>query len=334
MKRVALLTAVLLTACQSSVPLESAAQPPTLQAQATAGQWVSGTYHSSYGARFYRLWVPAGYTGSSARPLMVMLHGCQQDGYDFAAGTKMNALADDRNFLVLYPEQGTAYNGADCWNWFYIANQIRGGEPAVIAGMVDWVKSNYKVNGGKVAVAGISAGASMANIMGCTYPDVFGGVASVAGLAYGAATTSVGSVNAMLYGSSYSPDSMGQSCYDEMSTRKHVMPTLVFQGTADSVVNPVNATQVLGQWAQTNDLASDGADNNNIKATADATTSATACRSYTRSDYKNSATGSVVMQKYLISGMGHAWSGGSSSGTYTDSCGPDTSTIIANFFGF
>ena len=302
---------------------------------ATAGHWVSGSYGNAYGARSYQLWVPAGYTGSTPVPLMVMLHGCQQSPSDFAAGTRMNATADTRGFLVLYPAQSVFANGSSCWNWFYIANQVRGsGEPSIIAGMIDQVKAGYSVDGARVGAAGISAGAAMATILGCTYPDRVRRVASAAGMMYGGATTATGGVNAMFYGSIYSPDGEGSDCASQMGSYRRSIPVLVFQGTADGVVNPVNATQVVGQWTQTNDIATDGSDNGNVDATADATVSGTACRSYTQYDYRDSATGAVMVRKYLVSGMGHAWSGGSSAGSYTDSCGPDATTITANFFGF
>lgn len=297
--------------------------------------WISGTYSNAYGARFYRLWVPAGYTGTTARPLMVMLHGCSQDGYDFAAGTRMNTFADSRTFLVLYPEQGTLYNPADCWNWFHTVNQVRGsGEPSLIAGMIAWVKANYNVDGARVGIAGFSAGAAMANIMGCAYPDQVRRVAAFAGVQYGGATTSGGGTNAMLYGSIYDPTSMGNSCYATMGSYRREVPTLVFQGTADGTVNPVNAHQTLTQWAQANDRGYDGVDDNDVDDVADATSTATACRSYTRYDYRNSQSGATVMRKYMISGLGHRWSGGSSAGTFTDACGPDASSIIVGFFGF
>lgn len=297
--------------------------------------WISGTYSNAYGARYFRLWVPAGYDGATARPLMVMLHGCTQDGYDFAAGTRMNAFADQRNFLVLYPEQGTAYNAYDCWNWFYTVNQARGsGEPSIIAGMIGWTKSNYRVDAARVAVAGFSAGAAMANVMGCTYPDQVRRVAAFAGVMYKGATTSGGALDAMEYGSIYDPWARGNDCYAAMGSYRRQVPTLVFQGTSDGTVNPVNAHQTLSQWAQANDRGYDGVDDGDVDDAADATTTATACRGYTRYDYRNAQSGAVVMRKYMITGLGHAWSGGSSAGTYTDACGPDASAIILDFFGF
>lgn len=327
-----LLLAASLAACTADIPTDAARQPETPRRAAT---WLDRTYSSVYGARFYRVYIPSTYTGTP-RPLMVMLHGCLQDGYDFAAGTRMNAFAESRNFIVLYPEQGTAYNGSDCWNWYYTSNQVRGsGEPSVIAGMIDWVKANYAVDGTRVGVAGFSAGAAMATTMACTYPDRVRKLAEVAGIMYGGATTAVGGTNAMLYGSVYDPNSMGTDCSNRMATGgRRVIPTLVFHGSADGTVNVVNAHQTAQQWTQTNDLASDGADNGNVDNTADATVNGTTCRSYTRYDYRNSTNSAVVVRKYIISGLGHRWPGGSSAGTYTDACAPDASQIIVDFFGF
>jgi poly(hydroxyalkanoate) depolymerase family esterase len=327
-----LLLSAALAACTGDAPTAADRRP---EAPRRAATWVDGTFNSVYGARFYRVYVPSTYTGTP-RPLMVMLHGCMQDGYDFAAGTRMNSLAESRNFIVLYPEQGTAYNGGDCWNWFYISNQVRGsGEPSVIAGMIDWVKAHYAVDGTRVGVAGFSAGAAMASTMACTYPDRVRKLAEVAGVMYGGATTAVGGTNAMLYGSIYDPNATGTDCWNRMATGgRRVIPTLVFHGTSDGTVNVVNAHQTAQQWTQTGDLASDGADNGNVDNTADATVSGTTCRAWTRYDYRNSSNGATVVRKYIVNGLGHRWPGGSSAGTYTDACAPDASQIIVDFFGF
>lgn len=324
--------ALALGACTADAPTAAPVAPAKPRLSAI---WIDGVYNSVYGARYFRVYVPSSYTGT-ARPLMVMLHGCLQDGYDFAAGTRMNTFAESRNFIVLYPEQGTAYNASDCWNWFYTANQSRGsGEPYVIAGMIDWVTAHYAVDGARVGVAGFSAGAAMATIMACTYPDRVRKLAEVAGVQYKAATTAGGGVAAMSSGSSYDPNARGTDCWNAMATGgRRVIPTLVFHGTADGTVNPVNAGQTAQQWTQTADLASDGSDNGNVDYTADATVTGTACRAYTRYDYNNSANGQTVVRKYIISGMDHRWPGGSSAGTYTDACAPDASQIIVDFFGF
>ncbi len=336
-RHAAVLLAAALAACTADAPTSPSGgrMPAAPRAALGTATWVDGVYNSVYGARYYRLYIPSTYTGT-ARPMMVMLHGCTQDGYDFAAGTRMNAFAESRNFLVLYPEQGTAYNPTDCWNWFYTANQSRGaGEPYVIAGMIDWAKASYAVDAARVGMAGFSAGAAMATTMACTYPDRVRRLASVAGVQYKAATTAGGGTNAMMFGSSYDPNGRGTDCWNAMAAGgRRVIPTLVFHGSADGTVNPVNATQTVQQWTQTNDLASDGADNGNVDNTADFTTTATACRSYTRTDYNNASNGQTVVRRYVVSGLGHRWPGGSSAGSYTDACAPDATQIIVDFFGF
>ncbi|WP_139488083.1 extracellular catalytic domain type 1 short-chain-length polyhydroxyalkanoate depolymerase [Brevibacillus dissolubilis] len=302
---------------------------------ATSTQAAASFNEYYYGSNFYfKVYVPSTYTGATSVPLMVMLHGCTQDPDDFAAGTRMNTLAEQKNFIVLYPEMNILANPNRCWNWFYDYNQHRGGtsEPAIIAGMINWVKTNYKINSAEVNVAGISAGGAMTTIMGATYPDHVKGIGVSAGVMYDAADTANYALTAMAYGSGYDPNVKGLYAYNEMGSYKHRMPVILFHGTSDYTVSINNATEVINQWLQTNDYIDDGSDNNTVNTGADSTSSGTTNgRSWTKYVF-NDKNGASLVQYYKITGMGHAWSGGSSSGSYTDTSGPNESQIMWDFF--
>ncbi len=294
-----------------------------------AGEVISG----SYGGKTYNLYIPSQYEQSQTYPLYVMLHGCTQDATQFATGTKMNALAEEKGFLVLYPEQSSSANSSKCWNWFETSHQSRGsGEPSVIAGMVQSVKSNYAIVDDQVFVAGLSAGGAMSVIMGATYPDIFKGVGVGSGLEYKAATSVMGAYTAMSSGGP-NPVQQGRLAYQAMGNRAEVLPVIVFHGTSDYTVNSINGNQVISQWAVTNDLAATGSEDGWIDDQPDYTENlqVPSGKSYTVSDYA-SQDGHVWMKKVFVQNMGHAWSGGSSQGSYTDPSGPDASLMMWEFF--
>ena len=148
------------------------------------GQFLAGSYTSPAGTRTYKLYIPSGYRGQ-ALPLIVMLHGCTQSPDDFAAGTRMNGLAEEHRCFVVYPAQTPTANGSKCWNWFQAADQQRGqGEPSLIAGITRQIASTYHIDARRVYVAGLSAGGAMAVILGMTYPDLYAAIGIHSGLAY------------------------------------------------------------------------------------------------------------------------------------------------------
>jgi len=275
-------------------------------------KFVEGTYSNSAGSRTYKLFVPTGYQGQPL-PLIVMLHGCTQSPEDFAAGTRMNFIAEEQTCLVVYPAQGSDANPSKCWNWFRRSDQQRGaGEPSLIAGITRQVMHDYSVDPKRVYVAGLSAGGAAAAIMGITYRDLYAAVGIHSGLAYGAATDIPSAYAAMRQGgASGRRDSFGKG---------PPVPTIIFHGDRDTTVHPNNGGQVLEQIigkSSTKKTVHRG----RIPEGHD----------YTRTTHIDMG-GREILEHWSIHGGAHAWSGGSPSGSYTDPRGPDATREMLRFF--
>ena len=304
-----------------------------------AGKWVTGNASNSSGSRNYALWVPAGYDKRKATPLVMMLHGCMQTPQDLAAISGMNSVADKSNFLVVYPEQTKEANPLRCWNWFDTIHQQRGsGEPSLLSAIVQHVGSTHNVDSKRVYVAGISAGAAMAVVLAATYPDLFSGVGVMAGLAFKSATTLESGLAAMKQGGP-DPWQLGLLAFEAMASNRggkviQHMPVIVFHGDADPYLSLVNADQVIAQWAKTNDYLDDGKDNGSVKSEPARTIegSVPAGHSYIRYVYGD-RSGQLLLEKWIVKGLGHAWSGSPTALPFADPKGPNASEEMWRFFG-
>jgi poly(hydroxyalkanoate) depolymerase family esterase len=304
-----------------------------LPVAARAGSWTDGSVKNSSGSRNYRLWIPAGYTGKERRPLVMMLHGCTQTPDVFAAATGMNSIADENNFFVVYPEEPASANALKCWNWFDAAHQSRAqGEPSLLAEIVNHVRADFKVDARRVYVAGFSAGAAMAVIMGATYPDLFAAIGIHSGIAYKAATNLSEARPAMAQGG---PDAarLGQLADEAMGHTKHTMRLILFQGAKDNLVAPLNAARIIAQWAQADDLIDDGKDNNSVDEIADKTTESVTAGGYAyKKSVYNDGKGRPLLEAWMIQELKHAWSGGAAGASYTDPKGPNACEEMWRFF--
>jgi poly(hydroxyalkanoate) depolymerase family esterase len=270
------------------------------------------SYADAAGSRTYKLYVPSRYQGQ-ALPLVVMLHGCTQSPDDFAAGTRMNELAEEQIFLVAYPAQPQSANASKCWNWFNATDQQRDrGEPALIAGITRQIMRDFNVAPGRCYVAGLSAGGAAAAIMGATYPDLYAAIGVHSGLACGAARDMPSAFTAMRQGAA-----------PAAAARRHdgaAVPTIVFHGDRDTTVNPINADQIIAQSKMTPDLSTTISRGKSPGGVG-----------YTRTVQQN-ASGRAMLEQWVLHGAGHAWSGGSAAGSYTDPRGPDASREMLRFF--
>lgn len=284
------------------------------------------------GSRPYRLHVPAGSTGPL--PLVLLLHGCTQDAAAIATGTRMNALADTEGFAVAYPEQSAAANRNGCWNWFLPEHQNRGtGEPAILAGIARDLLAGaggMGVDPRRVFVAGMSAGAGMAGVLAATYPDLIAAVGLHSGLAYQAAD-SVTSAFAVMRRGAADPAASGRAAFAGMGRYARVVPAVIVHGGADRTVAPINGEQAARQWLETNRLAGRGS----FAPDPDRPSRQYAGRVSGGYGYQVRGwdDGSrPVVEYWQVEGLGHAWSGGSSAGSFTDPSGPDATAAMWRFF--
>ena len=288
------------------------APPSTPDIVPEGGRFIEGTYSNPAGRRAYRLFIPSHYQGQPL-PLVVMLHGCTQSPDDFAAGTRMNFVAEEQTCFVVYPAQRSDANQSKCWNWFRTADQRRGrGEPSLIAGITRQIMRDYSVDPSRVYVGGLSAGAAAAAVLGETYSDLYAAIGVHSGLPCGAAIDLPTAFVAMRQG--------GGTDSRALVGDGPPVPTIVFHGDRDATVHPSNGDQVLEQ---------------SMRMTSTQRTvhhgRVPGGHAYTRTIHTD-ASGRGILEHWNIHGAGHAWSGGSAAGSYTDPRGPDATREMLRFF--
>ena len=297
--------------------------------------------------RPYRLFVPST-PASEGRALVVALHGCTQDSLDFAIGSRWPELAQQRDFLVVFPEQPAAKNGMNCWNWFDPQQQTRDAEePKAIVDLTLRVMSEHGIDPARVFVTGVSAGADMTAILGAAYPDVFAATAPFAGCAY--ATCG---------------DLSGALAYEVMGEHARVVPSMVLQGTADPLNNLAMGETLIRQQVGTSDWADDGELNGSVVADEPQQVEASegdngevcvrnnsypcvagaagwSTYPYTIERYRSGDR--VVVEAWIIHGLAHNYPGGrlqendpstpeDDRTTFVDPAGPNVTAAIYEFF--
>jgi poly(hydroxyalkanoate) depolymerase family esterase len=283
----------------------------------SAGTFEWHTHSSEAGTRRYKLFLPSSADVRHPAPLVVMLHGCTQDPDDFARGTRFNDLAGAAGVIVAWPEQTGEHHPQKCWSWYDPAHQASGrGEPALVAGITREVMAANPVDPRRVYLVGVSAGAAMAVNTAAAYPELFAAVASHSGIPYRAAAD-VPHAIAVMHGGSPDPAILAYALQDALGGR--CLPLFALHGAADAVVAATNSRQLAGQWAGVLGLSSSPAKRSTEGGLA-----------VERTRWK-AADGGTAVELVIVDGLGHAWSGGSPEGTFTDARGPDASRLILDF---
>ena len=293
-------------------PGSRSASPGSRRASPGDGQGIPGIALGSAGARRYRLYRPPGLKFGERLPLLLMLHGCDQDAKRFAASTRMNGVAARERFFVLYVEQDRLSNPQGCWNWFGTNSRRAYGEAALIVNALDQACLLYPVDRARVAIAGLSAGASMAALLATRYPERFKALAMHSGIPPGTAHSTLSALGAM----------HGRRATQPLPAAPPTNPwppLLVIHGSNDAVVSPRNGRAAAEAWA-----AAAGA-----RPAAVRVVQRGARYPMTVTDFKR--RGTIAATLVEVAGLGHAWSGGATGQAFSDPRGPDGSRLVWAF---
>jgi poly(hydroxyalkanoate) depolymerase family esterase len=275
----------------------------------------------------YWLYLPSS-VADEPLPLVVMLHGCSQTAAQFSQGTRFNQLAEEKGFAVVYPQQSLRSHSARCWNWHEKDVQEGRGEVKLIIGVIEQVVRKYRMDRTRIYIAGLSAGASMANIVALNYPELIAAVGMHSGPAFGAGHSRLGGLAVMQAGAGH----QGRHAVSALLERTPGIPSLpaiVIHGQQDAVVRPVNASQVASQFQMLNQLNPDAAKPVIFKP-AKQRAGQTLSNPYRIHDHHLGRK--LILRVCEIEGLGHAWSGGDPSLRFNASEGPDASRLMWDFF--
>jgi poly(hydroxyalkanoate) depolymerase family esterase len=300
-----------------ALAVAAAAAPPGRAAPA-GGEVVRGTH----AGRAYRLFVPAAPRADAAVPLVLALHGCGQTPDDFALGTRLDAAAGRRGRLVLYPAQGAAANPLRCWNWFSPRHQALGdpgSEPAALVALVRAIQARHRLGEGRIVVVGLSAGAYLAVTLACTAPDLVAGVGAVAGGPFRCATGAA-AAGACMQGRTLDGEASAAACLAAAGRATLPLRASLWHGDVDPVVAPASLDALTAMFVRVTGARRDGAPPPGPPAGAGAV----------RTVYRDVHDVAVV-ERWLVRGLGHAWSGGDPRGSHAAAHGPDATERLLDF---
>lgn len=157
--------------------------------------------------------------------------------------------------------------------------------------MIDMMAVRHGIDRSRIFVTGLSAGGAMAAVMLATYPEVFAGGAVVAGLPYGSAASIPEAFDRMRGHGGPSAPALAQAVRDASAHRGPWPSVAIWHGTSDAIVDVANARTSVEQWRQVHAAATRPAD---VEQSG----------SLSHRAWRD-GSGRLVLEEYLIAGMGH-----------------------------
>lgn len=274
--------------------------------------------------RAYRLYVPRGYSRRPRVQLLVLLHGCKQTSDELARGTRIASYADEHRVLVLMPEQTDSANPYRCWNWFDARTVAGKGEAAIVAKMIEHVARRWRADPSRVVVAGMSAGAALAAILGVRHHDVVRAVVTHSGIACGAAASPYSALSVMKRGAETDVARIGSAARTSPDT---LVPLLAIHGSDDDVVSSRHAAAIARQYLALNGVpVPDGAATTLPPADAETRDATVIPYVIHTREWRNDNR--PVVRLVEVEALGHAWSGGDATLPFNHATSPDATALL------
>ncbi len=315
----------------------SDAEPVAGASRGGNGTVHSWTYTSSSGTNPYLVYTPPSYRSGDSWPLYVNLHGCSTTAEQQMYSTGLNEVADSEQFLVVYPDVHEATAGG-CWRAFFgdpaSGQRGAGGDADIVAAITRATMERYTVDPERVYLMGMSSGGFQASAGGAAYSDLYAAIGVSAGGGYGMNVSCAALTDDVV--PLYAREAVAQ-----MRSAARVMPFFAIGGTVDPLGEqsaPGGCSRLaFAQWMATDNLIASAAGADvSYQLDPNATVHGAIPDGYnwTKQVFGNRA-GCRIGERWIVDGMGHFWSGGSSDpqwSRWSDLRGPDASAASWDFF--
>jgi len=295
----------------------------------------------------YQVYTPTGYDGSTALPMVFVLHGCHQTDATVFNEFGWDETADAHNFILVAPHSNAdatpTVENPECWNYWIAGHQDRNeGMNVDLVRIGEQVESNYNVNANRRYVTGLSSGGFMTTIAIATYNDYWTAGVAMAGGGYketsnSANTNSSCSLNFTIY---KTPSAIASdlSSARNASPSSYDAPIMFMNSNYDCTVDIQGGITGSEGFAQFHGASLDSS------LTADCSVSQIACENKKYTD----STGRILVETYFYDGpsdsnpqgnfhatdksKGHYMSGAKATGQWSSTWGQNAREAAWAFF--